>query len=596
MSWGDGDILALSANNVQMGRIDESKEAYRGSNALYQKWMTKGDCALGDVLLTTEAPLGNVAQVPDTAKYILSQRVLLIRPQTWISKDFFAHYLRSTAFQGQLDSNSSGSTAKGIQRARLEQLPIALPPLTEQQTIAEALSDAEALIESLSLLLAKKRKIKQGAMQELLTGKKRLSGFTARAPQNDSEYPIDWQRYLISQVADVKTGPFGSALHEKDYVRSGTPIITVEHIGEYGIDAEGAPQVSSFDAKRLQAYTLEAGDIVFSRVGSIDRSAMVRATEEGWLFSGRLLRLRVCSPAASPTFLGYLFHTERFKQQVLSVAVGQTMASLNTRILNSLEVSLPSLHEQESIAQVLVDMDADLIHVASRLAKARALKQGMMQALLTGRMRLVKPTSKIILLPTKPTANLRPNRPTHNWQINEAVVIGMLAKHFGSEQFPLPRKRRVKLTYLLHRHAEGRAEGYLKKAAGPYDPNTKYKGPEQIALKNGYVRALGNGTYEGFIAGDKIEQAQRYFEQWYGAATLDWLERFHYRKTDDLELLATVDMAMMDLAANGERAELTSVKRIIAAHPEWLPKLSRELFSDERIASAIAECQALFGG
>lgn len=148
--------------------------------------------------------------------------------------------------------------------------------------------------------------------------------------------------------------------------------------------------------------------------------------------------------------------------------------------------------------------------------------------------------------------------------------------------------------YLLHRHAEGRAEGYLKKAAGPYDPNTKYKGPEAIALKNGYVRVLNNGKYEGFVAGDKADQARGYFEQWYGTAALEWLERFHYRKTDDLELLATVDMAMVDFAAAGQSADVAGVKRVIAAHPEWVPKLSRELFSDERIARAIAECQKLF--
>jgi type I restriction enzyme S subunit len=150
--------------------------------------------------------------------------------------------------------------------------------------------------------------------------------------------------------------------------------------------------------------------------------------------------------------------------------------------------------------------------------------------------------------------------------------------------------------YLLHRHAEGRAEGYLKKAAGPYDPNTKYKGPEAIALTNGYVRAVRNDKYEGFVAGDKIEQAQRYFEQWYGVEALGWLERFHYRKTDDLELLATVDMAIVDLAGAGQLADVAGVKRIIAAHPEWVPKLSRQLFSDDHIASAIAECQALFSG
>ena len=77
MEWGDGEIRALSANNVQMGRIDFSKEAYLGSDALYQRWMTKGDCEKGDVAFTTEAPLGNVAQIPNGERYILSQRALV---------------------------------------------------------------------------------------------------------------------------------------------------------------------------------------------------------------------------------------------------------------------------------------------------------------------------------------------------------------------------------------------------------------------------------------------------------------------------------------------------------------------------------------
>src|SRR3569623_56705 len=98
---------------------------------------------------------------------------------------------------------------------------------------------------------------------------------------------------------------------------------------------------------------------------------------------------------------------------------------------------------------------------------------------------------------------------------------------------------------------------------------------------------------KGLARAKRSSRAQRYFEQWYGAAALDWLERFHYRKTEDLELLATVDMAIVDLAASGKPADVASVKGIIAAYPEWLPKLSRELFSDDRIASAVTECQAL---
>lgn len=91
MDWGNGDILALSANNVEMGQINPEKEAYQASEELYKKWMQNGHCEQGDVLMTMEAPLGNIAQIPDNKKYILSQRVLLIRPKKFISKSFFTH-------------------------------------------------------------------------------------------------------------------------------------------------------------------------------------------------------------------------------------------------------------------------------------------------------------------------------------------------------------------------------------------------------------------------------------------------------------------------------------------------------------------------
>src|SRR5258708_7706794 len=99
MDWGGGNILALSANNVQMGKIDTSKEAYFGSTELYKKWMVQGECEKNDVLLTMEAPLGNVAQIPDNKKYILSQRVLLIKPRDWLLRDFLAHYMKGFFFQ-----------------------------------------------------------------------------------------------------------------------------------------------------------------------------------------------------------------------------------------------------------------------------------------------------------------------------------------------------------------------------------------------------------------------------------------------------------------------------------------------------------------
>lgn len=104
--------------------------------------------------------------------------------------------------------------------------------------------------------------------------------------------PEDWSVTTIGLIADVKTGPFGSALHADDYVEDGTPIITVEHLGKTGLTRQNLPMVSDQDKRRLLSYTMREGDIVFSRVGSVDRNAYVTGEEDGWLFSGRILRLR----------------------------------------------------------------------------------------------------------------------------------------------------------------------------------------------------------------------------------------------------------------------------------------------------------------
>lgn len=306
--------------------------------------------------------------------------MIRIKGRSSILEPRFLNFVLNAEFSRKFSARvlSVAVSQANINAQKLRTYPIPTPDFVEQEAIAEALSDADALIESLEQLLAKKRQIKQGSMQELLTGKKRLPGFTD-----------EWTVKRLDEIAQVKTGPFGSALHESDYVQSGTPIITVEHLGEFGVTSQNLPLVSDEDSKRLHAYALEAGDIVFSRVGSVDRNALIRETEEGWLFSGRLLRVRLERSRAYPSFVSYQFHTSVFRNSVIAVAVGQTMASLNTKILSNLVVVLPRVEEQTVIAEVLSNMDAEIATIETRLTKARALKQGMMQELLTGKTRLV---------------------------------------------------------------------------------------------------------------------------------------------------------------------------------------------------------------
>lgn len=170
--------------------------------------------------------------------------------------------------------------------------------------------------------------------------------------------PNNWKTYKLGEIATVQTGPFGSQLHQKDYVQNGTPILTVEHLGNNRIVHQNLPRVSDYDKMRLKKYCIQKGDIVFSRVGSVDRRAFVTEKEDGWLFSGRCLRVRADEKNVDGSFLSYYFGQESFKDLIRRIAVGATMPSLNTSILSSIEINIPAnLQEQKSIAAILSTID-----------------------------------------------------------------------------------------------------------------------------------------------------------------------------------------------------------------------------------------------
>lgn len=175
MRWGGGDIQALSANNVEMGRINLEKETYFASDALYERWMTKGACAKDDIVMTLEAPLGNIALVPDDRKYILSQRVVLLKPNKAILPGRYLYlYLRWRWFQQLLVEESTGTTATGIQRKKLEKLPVLVAPQKELESITNFLLSLLVQMDDFDAELKKLRLQKKGLMYDLLTGATRV--------------------------------------------------------------------------------------------------------------------------------------------------------------------------------------------------------------------------------------------------------------------------------------------------------------------------------------------------------------------------------------------------------------------------------------
>ena len=160
----------------------------------------------------------------------------------------------------------------------------------------------------------------------------------------------------LSELAAIQTGPFGSQLHKEDYVVHGTPIVTVEHLGDRKFIEQNLPCVSDKDKERLKKYILKTGDIVFSRVGSVDRCSYVSTEYEGWLFSGRCLRVRPCEKL-NPEYFYYFFSLEETKQFVRNIATGATMPSINTKFMGEIPIRVPSLETQNKIASILWMID-----------------------------------------------------------------------------------------------------------------------------------------------------------------------------------------------------------------------------------------------
>lgn len=286
----------------------------------------------------------------------------------------FLYYTFNFAKQYLL-ANSGITATRIISKSTFERLGFAVPPTTEEQyAIAEALSDADALIESMECLIAKKRAIKQGAMQELLSGRRRLPGFTR-----------PWRSILLGELLSR----LANGIVYTPIIKPGLPVTRIETIAEGFVDYSRTGNVDP--TPELEKYKMQTGDILYSHINSIDHIGKVALYRgEKVLYHGMNLLLLRATENVDSRFLYYIFASEPLRQKARLLAKqAVSQASINTTELRSVELILPCYKEQRAIADVLDDVEGDLACCAGRLMKARQIKQGMMQELLTGRVRLL---------------------------------------------------------------------------------------------------------------------------------------------------------------------------------------------------------------
>lgn len=262
----------------------------------------------------------------------------------------------SANFYNRIMQMTAKSSVDSVRREMIARMLIALPPKPEQEAIAEALSDADALIESLEALIAKKRAIKQGAMQDLLSGRKRLPGFTE-----------EWITKPLGDLAEIKTGSRNNQDKNEDgdyafFVRSET----IERIRTYSYDCEAI----------LVPGEGGIGSIFHYIVGKFDAHQRVYVISQ-------------FSPDVRGRYI-HLYMVEKFGEHAMRNTVKATVDSLRLPTFQNFEVRFPpTTKEQEAISDVLTSMEWELAALEEKLVKAGQIKQGMMQELLTGRVRLV---------------------------------------------------------------------------------------------------------------------------------------------------------------------------------------------------------------
>lgn len=346
--------------------------------------------------LSAEAfPAGSIVFAKIGAAIFLERKRLLVRDScldnnmmAYVLTDRsastrFFHYVLLRVELAKLVSTTALPSLSGRQIASVR---VPIPPPHEQRAIAEALSDVDALLGAADALIAKKRAIKQAAMQQLLTGKTRLPGFSGAWETKRLGRHVTFLRHGTHSRADLTTDEPVRNLHYGDIHTSTEVFLNARETS--------MPRLAIHRAAGLDR--LEDGDLVLvdasEDLNGVGKSVELTGTAGIDLVAGlHTIAARFDKSVLADGFKGYLQFCPAFRQQLARLAAGTKVYATNRAHIASVEMALPHTDEQTAIATVLSDMDAEIGALEARRDKTRAIKQGMMQQLLTGRVRLVKP-------------------------------------------------------------------------------------------------------------------------------------------------------------------------------------------------------------
>jgi type I restriction enzyme, S subunit len=333
----------------------------------------------GDIVFTQRGTLGQVSLVPEKPlpSYLVSQSQMKLTVNRDVADPLFFFYVFTSEGQQELIRGRTIQTGvPHINLGILRGIPVQLPPLSEQRAIAEALSDVDALLGELDGLIAKKRDLKQAAMQQLLSGQIRLPGFHAK-----------WNTLPAREIGSFRGGN-GFPLKEQGEESGTYPFFKVSDMNNEGNETFMTTSnhwISEQTRKRLGANAFPADSIVFAKVGAAVFLERKKILGQPSCIDNNMAAFVLDKSRADVRFI----HTLLLNKKLGNLVATTALPSINGKQLGEMALAIPPLPEQIAIATVLADMDAELVAMDQRWEKTRSLKQAMMQELLTGSTRLV---------------------------------------------------------------------------------------------------------------------------------------------------------------------------------------------------------------
>lgn len=377
----DGYYL-LSARNIHIGRIDVTDVDFVGESE-YRRMRLRCAPDAGDVLISCSGTIGRVALVPENFPCVLVRSAALVKVARSICDNVFIQFwLQGRLAQLQISNSVNQGAQPNLFLTHIQRLPCAIPPLREQRAIATSLSDVDALLDGLDRLIAKKRELKQAVMQQLLIGQTRLPGFTGEWQPKRLGDHVTFLRHGANSRAELLPEGQVKYLHYGD----------IHACASAYLNPAALPSLP--DAKTATLDRLEDGDLVLADasedVAGVGKSVEIKDVGDAEVVAGmHTIAARFDKNVLADGFKGLLQFCPEFATHLRRLAAGTKVYATNRAYVASVEMRLPPVEEQSTIATLLADMDAEITALEARRAKIRDLKQAMMQELLTGKTRLV---------------------------------------------------------------------------------------------------------------------------------------------------------------------------------------------------------------